>query len=279
MVGPRISIKTFYLSSVYSGTTRINAMYYHNCAYKVISEWFDIKILVGVVTDNTGNVKNALEMIMAEHFGVVTLQDQAHVADRLMEDIGEIQWIADTINAIVSISVHIRRFQKLKEKVKQLIQEWTANGKAKATVPEAAFPIADEMFRAQMGVQVDKTELVAETSERSSLMSLGREGQSEIQSMVNESLREDEERDEAAETIPTHPAHYAPGISKTPKHMKRLSRVRFASAKKLLVEIRSLIPVLKIFVTEPSFHDLLSNNKESEKQDRLETLVFPIMDK
>lgn len=66
----------------------------------------------------------------------------------------------------------------------------------------------------------------------------------------------DEARDEAAETMPTHPTRYA----------------------RAFLKHRSLIPVFKILSAEPYFDDLVSNYKESEKQDRLETLVFPIMD-
>ena len=60
--------------------------------------------------------------------------------------------------------------------------------------------------------------------------------------------------------------------------MKRLSKVRFASAEKLLVEFRSLIPVWKELIEEPHFHNLFSNNSEAEKKERFEEFIFPIAD-
>lgn len=48
---------------------------------------------------------------------LVASKDQSHVADRLMEDIGEIRWISETLSTIAGISVYVCRFQKLKEKV------------------------------------------------------------------------------------------------------------------------------------------------------------------
>ena len=275
MVGPRLSIKTFFLSSVYSGTNKTTAEYYRNKALEVVSKWFDIRRLAGVVTDNTGNAKNARESIMNSTYGVVASQDQAHVADLLMEDIGDIEWIAETLDSIVTISVYIRRFRKVKERVNQLIQAHVSRSVDTAS-PRTTFLLTEELFRAQLGVEPDE-ESSMEMSRRGSLMRLGEEGYADLQSVVNSLSNEDGNDNEESHSAGA--SHYAPEITGRPKQMKRLSKVRFASAEKLLLEFRSLIPVLKVLVEEPGFEDLFSNNSAEEKKQLFEQLIFPVSDR
>ena len=288
MVGPRLSIKTFFLASTYSGTSRTTADYYRDRAFEVIGKWFDIRRLVGVVTDNTSNVKNAREFIMNNTYGVVASQDQAHVADRLMEDIGEIAWISETLDAIVSVSVYIRRFRKVKEKVNQLIQAHVAREK-EARRNISSFPVTDELFRAQLGLEPEEQDL---SSIGSSLMVLGEEGYSSLQSVVNSLSDENVEHRAHAETEEHEDEnveqrgpggqsgnYFAPQLRGRPKHIKKLSKVRFASAEKLLLEFRSLLPVLRVLVEDPKFDQLFSCNSESDKRERFEDLIFPVSDR
>ena len=136
---------------MYLGTNRTNAEYYKRKALEVVSRWFDVSRLVGVVTDNTSNVKNAREHIMRSTYGLVASQDQAHVADRLMEDIGAIEWISETLDTIVTISVYIRRFWKVKEQVNQLIQVHSMREMENIT-PNTTFQLTNEHFRGQLGI-------------------------------------------------------------------------------------------------------------------------------
>lgn len=84
----RVDTKTFFLTSVLFETC--SSEYYVAAIEKVIKEFNLGTGLPAVVTDNISCDHRALEMIMRKHGMVVSSQDQAHVADKLLEDFGEI---------------------------------------------------------------------------------------------------------------------------------------------------------------------------------------------
>ncbi|KAI0558621.1 hypothetical protein FGB62_198g00 [Gracilaria domingensis] len=83
--------RSFFLypvSTVHEGYT---ADHDRRIAEKKISKWVVIEELVAMVTDNTESAKVARECFMNVNDGVLASQDEAHVADRLMVDIGDIE--------------------------------------------------------------------------------------------------------------------------------------------------------------------------------------------
>lgn len=103
---------TFFLQYLYSGTSRTNSSYYLSIANSVLDNWLDREKVVVIVTDNTGNVKNAQESFMHNTFRAVASKDQAHVADLVMQDIGELQWIKRMHNENIIIGCLLPAFAK-----------------------------------------------------------------------------------------------------------------------------------------------------------------------
>ena len=170
------------------------------------------------MTDNTGNVKNAREFMMENTYSAVASQDHAHVADRLMEDIGEIPWISETLDAIVSVSVYVRRFRKLKERVNELIQLHSIRLKSTGS-SSATFPLTDELFRAQIGVEPGEHDS-RKVSRPEALLNLAEEGYSDLQSVVNSLTNEgtsDTNDNESSGGGLTAAGHYAPELRGRPK--------------------------------------------------------------
>ena len=75
-----------------------------------------------MVTDNTSSVRNARERIERKYGRAVSSQDQAHAADKLLEDFGEISWIKGVLGKVLSIGSDIRRFRKLRAKLIELMR-------------------------------------------------------------------------------------------------------------------------------------------------------------
>ncbi|KAI0557194.1 Ribonuclease H-like protein [Gracilaria domingensis] len=192
----RRDIRTFFLCTVYTGHESCAADHYMRIAEKTISEWIGIDKLVAVVTDNTESVKKARESVMNSNIGVVASQDQAHVADRLMADIGEIDWIDGAIKTVSAIAVFCRRHRRLKPRLLQKMKEYNA----------------------------------AVSRERHSqirLLNLRLEG---YRSLHDEVMATDEDE----ENVASPSTRFVPEISLRSKTMKIMSNVRFASAEKLL---------------------------------------------
>lgn len=141
-VGPRATIKIYFLGSVYSGIRKTNAVYYKEEALRMLSKWVTVDRIVGVVSDNTGNVKNAREMIMKENFGLIASQDQAqaHVADRLMGDFGDLEWISETLDKVSFVSVNVRRSRKLREMLSERIAAWSLQNQEKIVAASQTAP-------------------------------------------------------------------------------------------------------------------------------------------
>lgn len=122
----RSTIKTFFLDTVYSGTERNNAEYYVKVATKCISDWKSFDKVAGIVIDNTGSVKNARELMMSTYPRLVASQHQAHVADLLMSDIGEIPWISEVIRTFSGLAFFYRKHRRVKESLLQRIGKYNA---------------------------------------------------------------------------------------------------------------------------------------------------------
>lgn len=111
-----------------------------------------------------------------------------------------------------------------------------------------------EMFEAQIDLPRDMQDNKSNApSEAFSLISLGEKRYSELHSLVNKSLDEGEGGEATTENVGEEgfsATQCRSDISGRPKHMKKVSQVRFASVEKLLVEFRSIDPVLKMIVEE-----------------------------
>ena len=110
---------------------------------ETISEYLFGKSLAGVVTDNTGSVRNARETPARELGLVVSSQDQAHVADRLMGDIGNISWTCEVIQTVSLIGRTLRRCRKLRAKVLEIVSELNKAVRERKKDPGTARPQTD----------------------------------------------------------------------------------------------------------------------------------------
>ena len=109
----RMESKTFFLTTVYTGYDTCTADYYVEIVENVNKEFGLGHALAVVVTDKTSSVRNAREIIERKYGRAVVSQDQAHAADKLLEDFGEMSWIKGVLGKVSNIGSDIGRCRKL----------------------------------------------------------------------------------------------------------------------------------------------------------------------
>ena len=338
LTGPsRANVKTYYLTTAFTETAKSNTAMYKSICDRAVKEWIGYEKLAGIVTDNTSNVKKAREEMMNEHVRLVASQDQAHVADKLMQDIGTISWISDVIKTVSRIFVHYRRYRKVKIRITQKMKEKNNQLRGVPVVDELEEgpqrpPVRDrresnierpleEPTEAAVpgppGADADVSGSSASgrnhlTSENemilshlldssyypvpASLIELASEGYHSLQQEV------DEHDEDEAEPLGSDPSfatieleNSLPALSGSlpessssegmfttqstgfARIAKKMSNVRFASAEKLLGDFISLHSILRELVGEENFDELYSLKNESERVERQEVFIDPIL--
>lgn len=100
--------RVFFLKTVYPGHATMNSEQYFLEVNIVVSE-FNIKSnMCAVTSDNTLCCRNAQEMFQKSYGAVVSVNDQCHIADLLMEDCCKLTWLHSVIEAVSSIFIYQR---------------------------------------------------------------------------------------------------------------------------------------------------------------------------
>lgn len=267
-----------------------------------------------MVTDNTGSVKNAREILMKRNFRLIASQDQAHVADRLMVDIGEIEWIKEALDTVSGLVVFYRKYRRLQERLLRMMRLHNACIRARKsptsdTVREREEPHStDQRVAGQCTVAEVRVASTSTTGhdlnraledEELHLMNLPLEGFPHLQGEVGscEEEEEDEQRSQREEQVEVvqdglnlesaaypvsnysegSPALF-PAVGPLCRTIKPVFNVRFASSEKLLMKYRNVRHILKMWVTVNAFHDLFTPQGARDRNFRQSSFVGPILD-
>ncbi|KAI0558956.1 hypothetical protein FGB62_176g08 [Gracilaria domingensis] len=304
---------------------RCNALYYAKIAKQIINEWIGMEKVAGIVTDNTGSVKSARETLTRYFQGVVASQDQAHVADLLMSDIGEVPWIRDVIQTISELVVLYRKHRRVKEVLLEKIRDYNSalRQKSRKNIVQsedhvqsndvnqtgqpalAAETGVNRLSGSNSNVHTRRSETLlghAGPSEGNDgdqianesrnevllLLHLPSEGYREVQNVIDENADCGEDIPASTESKAgdadvvgkegiSRGSSFTPSILPTAKLMKKVTAVRFASARNLLEEFRSVRHLLHDMVTEERFDELFAARTETEKEARSQTFTDPIL--
>lgn len=210
----RTSVRTCFLTSVCIIVEKTTAEYYTKMARKIIDDWLDPVRIFGIVTDNTSNVRNARNEIMFTTGRMISSQDQAHICDILIGNIGEIDWVREPLKMISKVAVFFRRYRKRKEFLS--IKNEQYNATKRSTEAHTTMRVLS---------------VAAEPESDISLINLGDEGYGVLQHVVDNyevGYPDDIEVDDR-DTASVEDSAFILDIAGGHKHMKKFSNVRFAS--------------------------------------------------
>ncbi|PXF44360.1 hypothetical protein BWQ96_05880 [Gracilariopsis chorda] len=112
--------RTFFLRSIYTGSKSCDAALYAGLCQEAIAEYGDIQRVCAVVGDNTSSCIKAKELLFQKYTHLVSVQDQPHMANLLMQDIGDISWVKEVLSIVSTVIADLRNHPKLYSRFKDL---------------------------------------------------------------------------------------------------------------------------------------------------------------
>lgn len=106
--------RVFFLRTIYPGHKSMTASQYYREIETVLTDFCSFSNICAITSDNTSACRNARALCEANNDGVVSVNDQAHIADLLMEDIGKIPWIKAVIDKVAAVNADLHRHRKMK---------------------------------------------------------------------------------------------------------------------------------------------------------------------
>ena len=281
----RVDTKTFFLTSLYTGYDTCTAKYYVAAIEKFMEEFNIGHGLAAVVTDNTSCVRNSREFIMRKHGRVVSSQDQAHVADKLFEDFGEIPWIKGVLSTVSAIGSDLRRYRKLRAKLIELmkVHKSMLDGPRRGTNrdTETQQQKGSISHRSSSGSAPDEFQFVDNGAVAEQFLDFINPRSEERGPETDlEEAEPTVDVCDSGDNIPEltrPPSGFSGAIPRGARLMKKVSIVRFASSEKLVDEYISLRPVLIKLEQDPLFSVLYKAGNAEERQQRQNRFIAPIM--
>ena len=113
--------KIVFLDSVFTGTNRMHSSAYVRLIEQVMSRFGGLARICAVTSDSASSCVNAKNTIMNAYPHVVSVSDQAHIADLLMKDVGKLTWVKAILDKVAAISRDTRGKRKLLARLREKI--------------------------------------------------------------------------------------------------------------------------------------------------------------
>ena len=198
--------------------------------------------ICAVVSDSAASCVTARRIYTEKFEGIVGVNDQAHIADLLSEDIGGIAWVRKVLDQINGVCSYIHTHRTIKKIYKNVMGLY--NAKVYAMNAELTHDFGEE---------VEVTQLRREE---------------EMQRRMEKNLADDLNSASDERVM----------IVKTAVMLKRPSNTRFASHESVVEAFLRSIRVLRALVSHDRFIAHFENKTSEEKRKRDEKFVAPIMD-
>lgn len=104
----------YFLKTVYPADKSLNAMEYKSQVDDVLTEFGIADKICAITTETTSSCRNARKLCQEHHKNVVSVNDQPHIIDLAMQDIGKIKWISSVISKVCKVNSTVHRYSKLK---------------------------------------------------------------------------------------------------------------------------------------------------------------------
>lgn len=89
---------------------------------RVMTEYGGLRRICGVASDSARACVNARDSLSRKYRGLIGIQDQAHVANLLMKDIGKLAFVKDVLDKVNMLAVETKGKRKLLHFVKEEIK-------------------------------------------------------------------------------------------------------------------------------------------------------------
>lgn len=102
-----------FLGSIYCGSDAQDAEGQARLAQEKLTKYGDMDTINAVASDNTASCVEIRRLLVAANSGMVSLNDQAHVANLLVGDLCKIGWVASCDSKALLVSSYVRRHSRL----------------------------------------------------------------------------------------------------------------------------------------------------------------------
>ena len=122
--GMRSGRRKFFLESVYMSQERVGASGYIQILESVLLKYGGMNRISAVTSDRAQCCVNARNSLTEWYPNLVGVQEQAHVANLAMQDIGRLPWVKEILENVAWITPETRVKIKLSARIKEAIEKF-----------------------------------------------------------------------------------------------------------------------------------------------------------
>ena len=148
--GLRFGRRTFFLESVYTSHERVGASGYIRILESVLQKFGGMDRICAVTSDSAQCCVNARNALTERYPKLVGVQDQAHVANLAMQDIGRLPWVKEILDTVAWVTAETRVKIKLRARIKEAIEKFNnivgsqVNTQAQAPLDTGEAPVGGD---------------------------------------------------------------------------------------------------------------------------------------
>ncbi|PXF44429.1 hypothetical protein BWQ96_05872 [Gracilariopsis chorda] len=116
--------KIFFLRSMYTGSRRVDAGLYARLCEESMLEFEKMMPICATVSDNNFSCIKAKEILLERHLHMLSVQEQPHTANWVMQDIGQLLWIKEVLSMVTAVIADLTNHPKLYSNFKELTTEY-----------------------------------------------------------------------------------------------------------------------------------------------------------
>lgn len=121
---PHAESMPFLSRTEYVGSRKPGALEYFNTLQRTVEQYGMDGRICAVTSDNEQSCINARRMFTEAYGGSWSVNDQSHVADLIIENVAELDWMEDVIESVSHIVSTVHSHKKLKNRLAECVEEF-----------------------------------------------------------------------------------------------------------------------------------------------------------
>lgn len=115
--------RTFFLESFFTSYEKVDADAYVRLVEAAMEKFGGMGRICAVTSDSARCCQNARDSLTAKYPRLVGVQDQAHVANLLMQDVGRLGWVKTVLDRITAVTTETKQKVKLRAALANAVKE------------------------------------------------------------------------------------------------------------------------------------------------------------
>lgn len=121
---PNEGRSTYFLESAFSTDEKVGAEAYVRIVESFMEKYGGMERICGVTSDSAQCCRNAKRALTRKYHQLVGIQDQAHVANLCMQDIGDLPWIKAGLDRVEAVATVTKNKIKLRARIFEAIDAY-----------------------------------------------------------------------------------------------------------------------------------------------------------